>query len=156
MPFTHTSLQGKVQLTEYPVEHIRHLIEISDNQTDYPTSYAILPGTYSSGQVYKVLWYPTPDAAYTLNYSYDITPSALSGAGASVIGGDIHGPTIKALARAEAEAQKHDGETAWQIRADRMMMASIELDKRNKPSNIGSYYHKQTIVPLVRSTVTMS
>lgn len=158
LPFTHTSLEGIIQLKQYPVEHIRHLIEASDNQTDFPTCFAILPGAYTegSGQTFEVMWYPTPDNAYTLNYSYDITPGALEDDADIVIGGAIHSTTIKALARAEAEARRHDGQNFWQAKAIQMMAASIENDKRNKPSNIGSYYRQPTAVPRVRNTVTVT
>jgi len=82
-----------------------------------------------AGTRYEVLFYPTPDAAYDLNYPYFINPSLLDDEAALPPGGQAHAQTLIESCLAAAELARgvpgpHKAEY------ERRMVASIGHDRR--------------------------
>lgn len=78
---------------------------------------------------YEVLFYPTPDVAYTLNYRYSITPNDLSESRPIPWGGPQHAETILEAVLAAAEKTLNDEEGLHEKKFLECLTRSIQADK---------------------------
>ena len=78
---------------------------------------------------YDVLFYPTPDATYSLSYTYSLTPKSLSTDSPYPLGGARHSETIKEACLAEAEKKQFDEYGQHEKRFQELLAASIAADK---------------------------
>lgn len=62
----------------------------------------------TTGQRFEVIWWPTPDAVYTMGYRYRVQPDNLSDAAPYPYGGMVHAETILASCLAIAEERIKD------------------------------------------------
>jgi len=89
-------------------------------------------------QVYQVLWYPVPDAAYTLAYHYNIVlPTQIRTATPYPIGTQIHGRTILEFCLAAAERILDDTAQIHAQKAQEFLAVSIQNDAKNAPATLG-------------------
>lgn len=73
--------------------------------TGQPTLMAVRvkAATLTGGQRWEFLFWPTPDATYTLTYPYNVLAGELTATNLYPLGGSLHGRTIRQFARAKAE-----------------------------------------------------
>ena len=87
----------------------------------------------TTGQRFEIMLYPTPDAAYVLNYRKVILPQMLVDTTLThPYGGMIHAETIEASCVAIVEMQDNDkrgGKRLWDYFLTRLS-ASIQADKK--------------------------
>ena len=97
-----------------------------------PQLFAIRPK--SAGGVvstkYEMLMYPTPDAAYLLNYQYALIPDALSAEAPYPLGGPQHAETILESCLAIAEQRIDDKIDIHQSLFMQKLQASVAIDRR--------------------------
>ena len=113
---------------EGQIRQLRQRTSISDR----PQLVAIRPkeSTGSAGQRFEALFYPTPNAAFTLAYRKIILANALTSDAPYPLGGMAHAETLLASCLAAAESQSVDGQTTkWQFFIQRLT-ASISHDRK--------------------------
>jgi len=109
--------------------------------TDRPWFFTILPGSTDggSGQRYTAYFCPTPNAIYTLSYTYRVLPNVVTATGSKIYpyGGAKHFSMIRAACLAVAEMFE-DGQHGprWAYFLDRLR-ASLQLDLADKPESYG-------------------
>ena len=130
--------EGCRRIYTYPDSTIRHK-RMYETSTGYPTMCAIRPlaATGAAGQRYEVLWYPTPDAAYTLNYKYVVLKNILSTTYPYPLGGMEHAETVKASCLAAAEIERNDEKGIYWDRYMERLQSSIAFDLRREPEQYG-------------------
>lgn len=113
--------------------------ELSD-VTGQPEMCAVQVGrttTATRGQRAKLLFWPTADQDYTVQYQYYFAPDSLSVSFPYSLGGPTHAETIKAACKAAAELhQNNEKGVQNELFIDRMR-ASVSLDRRNKSQTLG-------------------
>lgn len=122
------------------VARIMELRSCRDRSLD-PTHAAIrakagTPGA-GEGQRFEAVFYPTPNAARTLHYQYNLVPDALA-SGEYPLGGAQHAQTIRAGCLAVAEEFFEDsplGPRAERYRVE--LEKSVAIDRRNQPRFLG-------------------
>jgi hypothetical protein len=94
-----------------------------------PRYFAIRPKVSVDGVAtrYEVIFYPVPDATYTLSYRYAVEPGSLDAANSMPLGGAVHGETILEACLAAAE-KLNDEEGLHSKRFAERMSASIQMD----------------------------
>jgi len=97
--------------------------------------------TGADGQRQEVLWYPEPDDAYTLSYSYDVYPGQLSDTYKYPPGGSSLSELYLESCLAVAEQRVLDMEGIHSKNFMAMLIAAIERDKRRAPTNYGRMGH---------------
>lgn len=123
---------------------LREKFRIDNSISTFPIYASIVPQTTTgtTGQRKQIEFYPIPDDAYTLSYTYFILPQALTESNPYPYGGMVHAETIKesCLAIAEAEDDREGDSSIHQQKFIRALQASIKLDStNNKPTFYG--YH---------------
>lgn len=90
--------------------------------------------TTSVSQRYEVLFYPTPDASYTVSYSYTKLVDGLdeNSSAEYALGGPQHHQTLVESVLAVAEEYLRPDETSHQQRFQQLLTASIGFDRRIK------------------------
>ncbi len=97
-----------------------------------------LKGTSQThGQKFQLLLYPLADQDYTLGVQYYINPDFLSSPFPYAYGGSQHSETILEGCLAIAEKRLDDEATVHAAEYERCLMASIGIDRRNKPQKLG-------------------
>lgn len=121
-----------------PVRRIRELRQHSSEQ-GFPREAAVVVKEIdeTEGQRYQILFWPEPDANYSLKYQYTALPSQLSDAKPYPLGGMLHAETIlqSCLAAAEHFADRERG-LEYQAFLERLE-ASIRLDLEQGPQRLG-------------------
>ncbi|MHC4891454.1 MAG: phage adaptor protein [Planctomycetota bacterium] len=125
-------------LEERSVDIVMDSRTVNDSTT-YPEIYAIRPGKYSkeTGQTWEVLFYPAPDAAYTLNYRYNIMPEKLSDDNDLHIGGPEVSECLKAFCLAKAELEKDEVSGVQEGEAIKLLSEAITQDNFKRPKTLG-------------------
>jgi hypothetical protein len=124
-------------------DDLDRLIQDDDDYSDKPVMAVVQPIAFdaTTGQRWRVAFYPLPDDAYTLTYSYATLPDeADDTTNLYLHGGMLHGETLKAACRAVAELEHHlnaqgPEHANWLSR----LRASYEADRRLFPRNYGYY-----------------
>jgi len=117
---------------------IRDLRQALDS-TGRPQYFAIREraGTGTTGQRLEVIWFPTPDAVYTMTYQYLALVNKISAASPYPLGGMAHAETIMESCLAIAEARKDDEKGIhWDSFMTRLK-ASMRYDQQRKPAILG-------------------
>jgi len=120
-------------------QYIRQQRAGAGSGTGHPIYYAVQPVAYSTtiGQRWEVLTYPTSGGNYTMYYRYRVVPGKMISDTEYPIGGAMHTQTLLECCLALAESRKQDGERYHRELADQYMAASIDMDARNNPRNLG-------------------
>jgi hypothetical protein len=84
----------------------------------------------ASGQRLEIVFWPTPDAAYTLSYRYEAYSGKLTTAKPYPLGGMKHSELIIESCLAVAEQRANDERGAHTDRFAEMLVAGIEIDKK--------------------------
>jgi len=85
----------------------------------------------------KMIFFPTADQDYTVEFQYYLQPDTLSTSFPYALGGAVHAETIKAAVKAAAEMhQDNERGTMYELFVERMK-ASVSLDNRNKAQYFG-------------------
>lgn len=128
--FTFSAGDNQGKLARVSDDLIRQL-QAQANRSGPPQYFAVNTKnpTNGSGSSYEVLFYPTPDAAYTLSYQYTIEPATLSDDNPVPLGGAKHGELFLEACLAEAEKTIHDTEGVHQKRFRELLTAAILLDQ---------------------------
>lgn len=124
-----------------PEQKIRQMKMNDGDATGQPQLACLRPKTTdgSDGQRWEVEFWPTPGAAYDLDYRYNILPDALANGASYPYGGAQHAETVRASCLAAAESEVHDvrGEK-WERFMERLA-ASIDHDTHaNTPEFLGT------------------
>lgn len=92
----------------------------------------------TSGTRYEVVFYPTPDQSYVLNYRYRIGVVDLSSSNKYPPGGEQHSDTVLEACLAAAERTLNDSEDLHSRRFMERLMASVWADRRcSRPQTLG-------------------
>jgi len=120
-------------------EQIRLMRQGVTSTTGKPRYAAIRPKATdpTGGQRFEVLWFPTPDAAYTLTYSIDENMDKLSSTNLYPLGGMKHSSTLRAICLAVAEETMDDNIGVKAQIADSLLAASIAIDAKDGPQTLG-------------------
>jgi len=107
--------------------------------TSIPEYVAFVPEATdgSTGQRWKALFYPTPDATYELTYQYTRFGDDLLNADSYPPGGAIHRNTIIEACLSAAENRNNDSMGLHEQRYQMRLAQSIAADNRVRPANIG-------------------
>jgi len=131
-----TSYVGNGLIRKVGEQHIRKLRE-GNTLVGKPQYFAIRPKTTAgtTGQRFEVLFYPAPDAVYTLEYRYAILLGKITAAAPYPYGGEMHGETILQSCLAIAEERQNDGVSGDMHRKKffERLAASIALDQNQQP-----------------------
>lgn len=128
--FTFASGSGISRATRVANETIT-VLRAQASRSGAPQFFAIQATKASDGldSGYEVLFYPTPDATYSLSYSYSVTPKSLSTDSPYPLGGARHSETIKEACLAEAEKKQFDEYGQHEKRFQELLASSIAADK---------------------------
>jgi hypothetical protein len=120
-------------------DEIRKLRQSPTNTTGKPKFAAVRPRTTdgTTGQRFEIIYWPTPDAIYTLSYQYRILTSQLSSGAPYPYGGMLHAETIKAAIMAEAERTSDDEEGVHEAKYQKLLAQSIMVDQRGEAEYFG-------------------
>lgn len=91
-----------------------------------------------TGQRYEIMFWPTPDAAYTLSYKYTVLTDALSSSFPYPYGGMSHAETILASCLDVAERKENNmPQGPESLNYQKRLAASISHDLRKAPKFLG-------------------
>lgn len=114
--------------------------ETTGDTTASPAECAIVAkaSAGTAEQIYTLMLWPTPDAAYTLKYKYYARQGMLTYDAEVPLGGTEHAETIRAACLAAAESFLDDERgSKWQDFMDQLQ-ASVDFDRKaNSPSTLG-------------------
>lgn len=119
---------------------IRERYAACQTLTGRPQMAAIRPvkGTeMKRGQRFEVIVWPIPDQAYTLQLRYYLLPEVLSGTLPYAYGGATHAETLLESCLAIAEERLDDTRSTHASKFKERLAASISMDRRSKPQNLG-------------------
>jgi hypothetical protein len=136
--FTFDSDENYSPLEERDSEFIMDM-RASSTINRYPDYYALRPGKYTkeTGQKWEVIMYPTPDAAYVLQYQYKLYPDKLSADNDLPIGGPEYSDVLKQLCLGEAESYKDEATGQQEQKAATALQIAISNDIKRNPHNLG-------------------
>lgn len=125
-----------------PELYIRQLRENSGGTTGRPRYAAIrakAPALTSTGQIYEIIFWPTPDAVYTLTYRGTVNPDAMSASLIYPYGGMQHAETLRECCLWAAEEFFNDQADGVHKRAaQERLAASVQRDRiAFQPENFG-------------------
>ena len=137
-PFNFSAGASYPTLEERSVEDILELRSSLDHTT-YPEYYAIRTGPYSpeTGQFFELMFYPTPNAAYTLFGRYKLYPKKLSANADVAIGTPGTDEALKAVCLAEAEVRKDEIPGAQSQLMQQVLADAIRGDKMRNARRLG-------------------
>jgi len=142
-PMTYAS-----NVATYIVRHVSEDIirrkQQQSNRTGKPEMVAVRPRANdnfpaSEGQRWEFVFWPTPDAEYTLYYRYRIMPDALDTSNQYPYGGAMHGETILQSCLAVAEHRLDDKRGHHWERFMERLAASIRLDIEQEAADALGY-----------------
>lgn len=99
-------------------------------------------------QTHEVLFYPVPDADFTIQYQYQIMPDKIDAANSIPYGGSHHSQTILMACLAWAEL-RHTDKVRGDMHAAFMesLVRSIHLDKLLAPESVGTSFEFFSTLP---------
>ena len=139
---------GQNKVYEVGEERIRHLRSMDSNSSvsTYPLYFAVRPirgagganfTNTTEGQRFECMFWPEPDAEYTITYKKIINPDMLAPANPYPYGGMSMSGLFKASAVASAELLRDGARGAYWDDFQRRLTSAVQRDKRNKPRNLG-------------------
>lgn len=131
-----TFLRGVTQVSIGQILELQQHDDDSGKPRHFATRFKTSDG--SDGQRHEVIFWPTPDAAYTLTYRYDAYAGKIDKHNYPYpLGGMKHSETLieSCLAVAESRGNDEDGQHARMFQ--RMMASAVALDRRNFTQRYG-------------------
>jgi hypothetical protein len=148
-PFTHAAGLNYETIQIVGEARIRQL-RTNSNDTNRPLYAAIRPKAQVAGakQLFEVMFWPVPDAAYVLTYRYAVLPTKLSASNPYPYGADQHSHTIRAACLAAVERDiLHIEDGPRQKQFARLLADSIAQDRRmSTPDYLGPAGHMSPVV----------
>lgn len=144
--FTYAADVAYHKIEVVPESQIRHLISFNVS-TGFPIKVAIRPRSSdgTDGQRFEALWWPTPDAAYTLSYRYIVNPSMLNASAPYPLGGMNHAETVMASCLAAAESTLDDTHGVRWTEYLMKLRASVAHDRKfGAPDSFGFNLDRST------------
>lgn len=125
-------------LDERSINQILEMRSINSN-SKWPEFFSIHPDKYDKeiGQRWILSLYPTPEAAYSLWYRYQVNIDKLENDDDIPAGGPELSRLILQLCLGEAELQKEHAQGAQTATAAEMLAMAIRKDKQRRPHNLG-------------------
>lgn len=134
-----------------PTLYLASILMISENKimtmkgqdsTVGPPRYAAVRGksgtpTATAGQRSEIIWYPIPDAAYTLKYKYEGYSGKLTAANPYPLGGMKHSETIMESCLAVAEQRANDEKGLHWEQFVSLLTASMAQDRKSGARHFG-------------------
>lgn len=136
------SAASNVELTAIDLKnegYVRRLLAEQPDWTGPPLTAALVAvkGTsLTKGQRFQLLFFPTADAAYSIQFAYYLLPSATDGSHPYAYGGAQHYETILEACKAAYEAQQDDNLGIHKALFMERLGASIAQDRRNHPQKL--------------------
>lgn len=111
------------------------------NTTGAPTLVCIRPRTFVSatGHRFEAIFYPTPDASYTVRYNYDLEPDDLTPTNKYPVGSSALSGLFLSACQAEAELRYTQKAGVFSQEFMSKLMAAVEHDKAVKESQTLTY-----------------
>ena len=107
----------------------------------------------TAGQRFQLYLFPLADQDYTLQAAYSINPNYLTGDAPYAYGGPQHTETILESCLAVFEERQDDSAGVHRDAFRRRLMASISMDRKNKPQCLGYNRDRSDDSPYSRSNV---
>jgi len=149
LPDDYGSMNGQLQF-ETDTTYIRGIVQVSvgkllelrqdEDDTNEPRYFATRSKNSdgSSGQRHEILFWPTPDAAYTLTYRYDAYAGKLiPDTFPYPLGGMKFAECITESCLAVAEKRGNDEDGFHGQEFQRLLAAAVSLDRRNGAQRFG-------------------
>lgn len=117
--------------------------------TGRPQMSAIVPKKKTTdvrGQRFELIYWPKPDRDYHIILPYFIVPDALTAAHPYHYGGAAHAETILESCLAQAELKLDDARAIHQQAFLERLAASIAVDRRFKPANLGQNVDRSDMI----------
>jgi hypothetical protein len=126
-------------ITSVPQGRMQELIEYEDDQekprfftTQFKTS------TGATGQRHEILFWPKPDAVYTLTYRYEAYAGKIDPVNYPYpLGGMKYGECLIESCLAVAERRGNDEMGIHEAQFQRLLMAAVSADRRQSPQRYG-------------------
>lgn len=136
--FQHDSDSGYPELEERSIDDILSMKACND-YSSYPEYFALRPSEYTkeTGQIWEVLFFPTPDSSYTLHYQYKMYPEKLEDDNDLPVGAFEYSDCIRQLCLAEAESNIEETSGTQEGKAAVSLAAAIMNDKKRAPHTLG-------------------
>ena len=119
-------------------------LQTANSGTGFPQIAALRPLAFdqtATGTRWEIIFWPTPDAVYTISYNKVLKFEELSSTNLYAPGGPYHDETMLAAMKAEAEADQNDGEEFWEKRYQRKLAESKDFDQRTmRTERMGMMY----------------
>ena len=105
-------------------------------RTGAPEVFSVVAGDYdpSAPQRKNVLFYPTPDASFILDYSYIFMPPKLVNDADYFVGGPALGDVIRLCALSVAEMEEDETQGPMSARATNELFKTVLADERSNAS----------------------
>lgn len=129
--FIYTTDQQPIALVSY-----EQILKMQAKQTSAgPPKYAAVSNIDATSTQYEVTFYPAPDIAYTLKYTYSVSPKELNENNPTPLGGAQHAETILEACLAACEKVLHGVEGIHEKKFLECLARSIQADANlTKPS----------------------
>lgn len=105
--------------------------------TGYPKYASIVPRGVATGgsQVFDIVFYPTPDAVYSLSYQYTIAPDSVTADNPYHLGGPQHSELVLEAVLAAAESKLKDVSGEHNAKFLELLAASIRYDRESSEAS---------------------
>lgn len=133
-----TSLPWRIEWRNEGI--IRQMYSVTPSMTGapkYATEQTLKGTTATQSQRSQLFVFPQADQDYTLQGQYYINPDYLSGAFPYAYGGAPHAETLLESCLCVAEQRLDDANAVHAQKFQERLMASIAMDRRNKPQKLG-------------------
>lgn len=138
--FTYQDGEGKRKLTRVHESTIRAK-RGNSSAAGPPQMVAVDEKTFvaTTGQRWQALFWPTPDAAYSLEYTYLVEPNHLDPTNLYPYGGGAHASTILSACMAALEILTDDQPGPYAADFSQRLAASVQLDLKTRDVSPLSY-----------------
>jgi len=127
--FFYDQSEHRASIVQVSEERYQALISRSTDESP-PQVARIRHAAAASGQRLEVAWWPIPDDAYTLTYSYEAYAGKLSADNPYPLGGMRHADLVVQSCLAVAEQRANDERGIHTAEFERMLAAAIQRDRR--------------------------
>lgn len=124
---------------------VRKAFSLAPTVTGPPQMVTVRPikgTTINKGQRFELLFFPEADDDYTMQFQYTLNPDYITTTLPYALGGAQHTETVLESCLAAMENRLDDAMTVHTIRFKERMAASIAMDKKNRPLQLGYNYDR--------------